>query len=100
MGSSDSTASDIPPNRLDGVPTRDDPIETRLEIGSVTGVHRAGTYYDFSQAFGGSPSVVLTGQDIGSSSPELSSQPARGSFQAQVRVAGSHTIHYTAHGPR
>lgn len=99
-GYGDSQTGDVETSRLDGVPTRDNPIPTRLEFGTISDVHRAGSYYTFSQAFSGTPTVVLTGQDIGSASPELGTSPSPGSFEAQVLTAGSHVVHYQAQGPR
>ncbi len=84
----------------DSVVTRGKFSET-LDYGTLADVGKTGTYLHFSTAFGGTPTLVLTGVLGGLGTvAELMTTPKSGSARIRTTGSGTVVVEYMAWGPK
>lgn len=70
------------------------------EHGTVVVANSAASYLVFDTAFGGTPTVVVTGVAAGGTVPQLNHAPTSGSAHIDLSTSGSVVVQYIAWGVR
>ena len=71
-----------------------------LEHGTVVVANSSATYLVFDTAFGGTPTLVVTGVGAAGTVPQLNHAPTSGSAHIDLSTSGSVVVHYIAWGAR